>query len=535
MNELQHRQMDDLAGRLRKGQVSRREFLARSSALLAAGALASLPGGARAQADEPRSGGLLRLGLQNASQNDNLDPGTWGTSWTGTSFNGGVYNNLVEILPDGSVAGDLAESWETSDGAKVWHFKLRPGITFHHGKSLTSEDVRQSFLHHMAPDSASGARAIVQQIASIETDGDDTVVFTLTEGNADFPYLVSDYHLSIYPALDGGGIDIQAGKGTGAFLLESFEPGIATRLKRNPNYHKNNKPYVDEVEFISIPDSTARLNALLTGEVDFIQDLDIRNVPLIERNADFQVQRTPSLRHFSFDMDTKVAPFDNPDVRLALKYALDRDDVIAKVFLGEGTKGNDNPVAEIQKFFHEMPQRDYSIEKAKEHLAKAGLDRLSVDLSVADNAFPGAIEAATLYQEHAAKAGISINVIREAADGYWENVWLKKPFAGIDWFGRATVDWLFSTIYTSNAPWNAGWSNARFDELHALARAETDEAKRTAYYAEMQQIIHDDGNIVTVAFVSWRNAVSNRVGFGEVGGLMPNDNMRMCERWWLKD
>lgn len=535
MNESHLRQMDDLASRLRRGQISRRAFLAQSSALLAAGALAGIPGVARAQGGEPKSGGLLRLGLHNASQNDNLDPGTWSTSWTGAGFNGAVYNNLVEILPDGTAEGDLAESWETGEGAVEWRFKLRQGITFHDGRSLTAEDVRQSFLHHMKPDSTSGARAIVQQIADIQTDGSDTVVFTLSEGNADFPYLLSDYHLSVFPALEGGGIDIEAGKGTGAFLLDSFEPGIALRLVRNPNYHKNNKPWLDEVEFISVPDATARLNALLTGEVDFIQDVDIRNVPMIEGSADFHVQRVPGLRHFSFDMDTRVAPFDNPDVRLALKYALDRDDVIEKVFLGEGRKGNDNPVSQIQKFWHEMPQRDYSVEKAKEHLAKAGMDSVSVDLHVAENAFAGAIEAAVLYQGHAAAAGININVVREAADGYWENVWLKKPFAGVDWFGRATVDWLFSTIYTSDAPWNAGWSNARFDELHALARAETDEAKRTAYYAEMQQIVHDDGNILTVAFVDWRNAISNKIGYGEVGGLMPLDNMRICERWWRKD
>ncbi|MFC6463035.1 ABC transporter substrate-binding protein [Paracoccus aerius] len=360
-------------------------------------------------------------------------------------------------------------------------------------------------------------------------------MITLTEGNADLPYLLSDYHLSIYPALQGGGIDMESASGTGSFTLESFEPGIATRLTRNPNYHKNNKPYLDEVEFINIVDSSARLNALLTGEVDFIQDLDIRNVPMVERSADFAVQRIPSLRHFTFDMDTRVAPFDNPDVRLALKYALDRSDVIDKVFLGEGTQGNDNPVAPIQKFYHEMPAREHSIDKAKEHLAKAGLNSVNVDLSVAENAFFGAIDAATLYQEHAARAGININIVREAADGYWENVWLKKPFCAVDYFGRATVDWLFSTSYTTGAPWNSGWSNARFDELHQLARAETDEAKRTAYYVEMQEILRDDGNIITVAFVDWRNAVANRVGFGEVGGLMPLDNMRMCERWWIKD
>ncbi len=534
MNESDHRQMDDLARKLRSGAISRREFLAQGSALLAAGAVMTMPGMPRAQAAEPKAGGKMRLGLHNASQNDNLDPGTWSTSWTGASFNGGVYNNLVEILPDGEVAPDLAESWEQDNNAATWRFKLRKGVTFHNGKSLTPEDVRQSFLHHMKPDSTSGARAIVQQISAIDLDGSDTVVFKLAGGNADFPYLMSDYHLSVFPAVEGGGIDIQAGKGTGAFLLDSFEPGIATRLKRNPNYHKNNKPYLDEVEFISIPDATARLNALLTGEVDFIQDLDIRNVPMVERSSDFSVQRVPSLRHFSFDMDTRVAPLDNPDVRLALKYALDRDDIIEKVFLGEGRKGNDNPVSSIMKYFHDMPQRDYSIEKAKEHLAKAGMTSVSVDLHVAENAFAGAIDAAVLYQEHAAKAGITINVVREAADGYWENVWLKKSFAGVDWFGRATIDWLFSTIYTSKAPWNAGWSNARFDELCEKARVETDDAKRVAYYAEAQQIIHDDGNLLTVAFVDWRNGVSNKLGFDKVGGLMPLDNMRMCERWWLK-
>lgn len=535
MEESRYRQMDDLARQFRKGAISRREFLARGSALAAAAAMAGLPHAARAQGETPKSGGRMRLGLQNASQNDNLDPGTWSTSWTGASFNGAVYNNLVEILPNGTVAADLAESWESSDGARIWHFRLRPNVTFHHGKTLVAEDVRESFLHHMKPDSTSGARAIVEQIESIEVDGPDMVVFTLAEGNADFPFLLSDYHLSIFPVLEGGGIDIVSGKGTGAFLLDSFEPGIATRLLRNPNYHKNNLPYLDEVEFVSIPDSTARLNALLTGEVEFIQDVDILNVPMVERSADFHVIRVPGLRHFSFDMDTRVAPFDNPDVRLALKYAMDRDDMIDKIFLGEAIKGNDNPVASIMQFHHEMPQRDYSIEKAREHLAKAGLESLSVDLSVAENAFAGAVEAAVLYQEHAARAGITINVVREAADGYWENVWLKKPFCGVDWFGRATVDWLFSTIYTSDAPWNAGWSNARFDELHASARAEIDEAKRAAQYAEMQQIIHDDGNIVTVGFVNWRNAVSNNVGYGQVGGLMPLDNMRICERFWIKD
>src|SRR3546814_20008417 len=94
----------------------------------------------------------------------------------------------------------------------------------------------------------------------------------------------------------------------------------------------------------------------------------------------------------------------------------------------------------MQYYKDPTPQIDYNIEKAKEHLRKAGLQSVDVDLSVSDAAFPGAIDAAVLYKEPAAKAGININIVREADDGYWENVWLKKPFNGVDWYGRETCE-----------------------------------------------------------------------------------------------
>src|SRR5690606_35716855 len=107
-------------------------------------------------------------------------------------------------------------------------------------------------------------------------------------------------------------------------------------------------------------------------------------------------------------------------------YAMDRDDIIQKVFLGDAVKGNDQRVSRIMEYFKDpVPQHDYSVEKAKEYLAKAGLTSLTVELSVSEIAFPGAVEAAVLYKGHAAAAGITINVVREANDGYWDNVWLK--------------------------------------------------------------------------------------------------------------
>ncbi|TXI04448.1 MAG: peptide ABC transporter substrate-binding protein, partial [Pseudorhodobacter sp.] len=241
--------------------------------------------------------------------------------------------------------------------------------------------------------------------------------------------------------------------------------------------------------------------------------------------------------HLTFDMNCSVAPFDNPAVRKALKLAIDREDIIAKVFLGEGEAGNDNPVAPIMPLWAETPPAHrYDPDAARALLAEAGVEGLVVDLSVSESAFPGAVEAGVLFREHAAKAGITVNLIQEADDGYWDNVWLVKPFNASDWYGRVTLDLLFSTSYTSDAPWNnTGFRNARFDELHAAARSETDEALRKGQYAEMQQILHDDGGVITVAFVSWRLAMAKTIGHGETGGILPADNHRCAERWWRND
>ena len=113
---------------------------------------------------------------------------------------------------------------------------------------------------------------------------------------------------------------------------------------------------------------------------------------------------------------------------------------LKKVFLGHGKVGNDNPIAPGIKYaIDPTPKFTYDPEKAKFHLKKAGLSSLKVDLSAADAAFTGAVDAAVLYQEHAKAAGIDINVVREPNDGYWDNVWLKKPWCASYWNGRPTM------------------------------------------------------------------------------------------------
>jgi peptide/nickel transport system substrate-binding protein len=150
-----------------------------------------------------------------------------------------------------------------------------------------------------------------------------------------------------------------------------------------------------------------------------------------------------------------MAPFDNVHVRLAIKHGIDRQEVVDKIFLGHATPGNDNPIAPSIKYsIDPEPKHSYDPDKAKFHLKEAGLSSLQVDLSAADAAFGGAVDTAVLFKEHASKGGIDINVVREPADGYWDNVWLKKAWCASYWSGRPTIDWMFSTAYKGGAAWN---------------------------------------------------------------------------------
>ena len=163
------------------------------------------------------------------------------------------------------------------------------------------------------------------------------------------------------------------------------------------------------------------------------------------------------------------------------------------------------------------------------------MDSIDIDLSASSAAFEGAVDAAQLFQSSAKAAGININVVQEPADGYWSNVWLKKPFCASYWSGRATEDWMFSTAYEAGAPWNdSNWDQPRFQELLLTARAELDSGKRATQYREMQEILRTDGAVIIPMFANYVQGLSTKVGTPEkIGNLWQMDNGRMAERWWF--
>ena len=254
----------------------------------------------------------LKIGLGHGATTDSLDPATYPDQMTGTFGWGSIGNSLTEVDVKGQIQPDLAESFESVDNATKWVFKLRKGLTFHNGKSVTAADVVASFKHHMGKDLKSAAKSVLAAVSDVKADGDN-VVFTLSGANGDFSYLTSDYHIPICPANADGTMDWQSGVRTGPYIMDKWEPGVRATAKKNPNYHRTT--FFDDMTMTVIADVAARTNALTSGEVDFIDRCDLKTVDLLKQNPDIEVDAVTGFGHYVFVMNTQQAPFDKPEVR----------------------------------------------------------------------------------------------------------------------------------------------------------------------------------------------------------------------------
>ena len=513
--------------------LSRRGFLGGAAALGAMSVTAGgllVPATAHA-ADDPKRGGHLKLGLKGGATSDTLDPATYSASvlfvvgrlWGDT---------LVESDPKtGAALPSIATAWEPSADASVWTFKLRNDVAFHDGTKMTPADVVATLKRHADANSKSGALGLLSSIKSIEEKAGD-LVLTLSEGNADLPLVLSDYHLIIQPK--GGVENPTAAIGTGPYKLSKFEPGVRATFEKNANDWRSDRGYVESVEIIVMNDTTARVAALSSGQVHFVNNIDPKTVPLLKRAPKVEIVRNAGKGFYAFLMHCDTAPFDNNDLRLALKYAIDRQAILDKVLGGYGTLGNDYPVnGNYALAPDDIEQRVYDPDKAAFHFKKSGVDR-PVLLRTSDAAFAGAVDAAILFQESAKKAGIAIEVKREPEDGYWTNVWNAQPFCATYWGGRPTQDSRYSTSYLSTAEWNdTRFKRADFDKLLLQARSELDETKRKALYRTMALMVRDEGGLILPVFNDYVMAQSQSVkGYvDDIGNDMSNGYIG--SRIWL--
>ena len=519
---------------LSNGKISRREFLTKASALGLTAALAPTFWPGLAKASTPRKGGKLRIGMGHGGTTDSLDPAVSTHAFT-SMLNNSCRNQLLEIGPDGGLVPKLAESWEPSSDLKTWTFKIQKGVEFHNGKTLDANDVVATINHHRDEKSKSAVKSFLKNIVDLKAAEKNVVVLSLTEANLDVPYIFSADQMQIMPA-KGDGVDWQSGNGTGAYKLKKFQPGVRAKLERNPNYWQSGRGNFDSVELLVITDSSARTNALRTGKIDVMDRCDPKTVHLLSKLPGIKIKEVTGSAHYSIPMRTDIAPFNDNNVRMALKLAMDRKAMLANILQGHGAIGNDHPISPADYFYADkLPQRTYDPDKARFYLKKAGYDKLTVKLHAADAAFKGAVDLAIVYKEQAAKAGINIEVVREPDDGYWNSVWMKKPWSFCYWVGRPTADWMLTTAYAADASWNdTFWKNDRFNKLLIGARTEVDKALRREMYTEMQSLVRDDGGAVVPLFNNYLFACNDKLQHGPLHSASSLDGYMLPELWWNK-
>lgn len=508
----------------------RRQLITGATALGLSAAFGSMPAMAQSA---PKKGGVLRMGMEGGSASDSLDPRTYADSIP-ISYSLMFWNQLVEIDAKGNATPELAESWESKPGAAEWIFNIRKGITFGSGKTLDADDVIYSINLHRG-ETKSPAKGILEPITQIKKLSANQIQIIMKSGNADLPFVLSDYHLMIVP---NGTTDFSKPDGTGAYTLTEWQPGVRIVAKRKPgNYWKPNRGNFDTIELRYIGDSGARTQALLTGAVDAVNRLNPKTVALLSKNKDVFITRTKGTgNRYGFVALLDTDPYKSQDVMLGLKYGIDRQKTIDNVFSGYASLGNDQTVGPADQFYNaNLKPKAYDPEKAKFHFKKAGITG-PFELQVSEGSYTGATDSGVLFQETLKKAGANMEVKRVSGDGYWDNVWMKAPFCSVFWGNRPTADLQISLQFLSNTGWNdTHFKSAALDKLVIDARVELNKVKRKEMYAEAQRIISEEAGMVCFGVGDQMDGGSNKSklrGLESHARYDMNDN-RLAEKGWF--
>ena len=460
--------------------------------------------GKAAIAATPKKGGSVRMSSNLHGPDDQLDP-TLFTSTIDYTRGRATYNSLIQHANDLSPQPELAESFEPNGNATEWTFKIRSGVTFHDGKKLTADDVVYTMKRHQGEDSTSVIKAVLASVKEWKKTGPMEVKAILESPNADLPTLLGLFQTKIVQnGSTGDGI------GTGPFVMESFQPGVKSVHVRNKNYWREGA-HLDACEITAITDPVARVNALISGDMQLVTQIEPNAFRQVESAKNVTLLSTPAALQMGICCLKNTEPGSNDDFVLGMKYIQDRERIVKRILKGKGTLGNDTPVsiAHGKDFCHELPQRQYDPDKAKFHYKKSGYS--SAELFVAP--VMGGIEDACLTaQANCAKIGFDLKLKKVPTDGYWGAVWMKEPLNVVSWNMRPTANSQMGIQFGPGAAWNdTFWNNERMGELLALSLAETDPVKRHDLYCEMQTLIHEGSGMVIPAFSNINDGIADNV------------------------
>lgn len=478
---------------------------------------------------QPQPGGTLRIGASTGSASDTLDvagPRSQ-VDYRRTEM---LYGSLLERDQHNRTIPALAEEItpETSKG-DVWTVRLRDGAEFHNGKTLTVDDILFSINYHLTAKFsvfASNLEAVGFDLKNgVKKLDARTVRFTLKR-----PYAIfTEYPISQGYWIVPEGYNPAHPVGIGAFKYESFTPGQQSVFSAFPNYY-GGKPLLDKVVVTSLLDDNARVNALLSNQVDAIVDVPLGSVEQIKGDNNTHFMVTPAGQFIPFVMRMDVKPFTDVRVRQAFRLLIDRNVMLRQALGGYGNIANDLYCPVDPFYASNIPQRVHDPDQAKSLLKAAGHSNLSIELVAAPVGL-GAMESCRVFQAQAAQVGVNVKLTQLDVGTFFGSDWGKRTFT-IDQYGTP-IDYFAMMAVTEATPtalYNETHNaDPKLGSLFRQALVTVDDAKRKQIAYEMQSIEHDSGGYIIPFFVPRIEAVS-----AKTAGWQNWPNYRGLNGWHLQ-
>lgn len=467
-----------------------------------------------ATSQTPKRGGTIKMGVIGGQQSGTLDPHL---SPIGGSIVRGfaVYNKLWEWDENMRPRLALAEFAEPNHNASEWTIRLKKGLEFHHGKTISADDVIFSLRRLTDPKLASPFRNLVQWIDRDRLEKVDpyTLKVRFTDRIPGF-YALPETWVNFGAIVPTDFDPIHNPVGAGPYKIKSFVPGQRSVFTRFENYFKSDQPYADSYEIIDFKDQVSRLNALLSGQIDVANSITPEYREILEKANHIQVVRSATNGHYGFDFNNNKAPFNDPKVRQAFRLIADRSALVRQALNGEGRIANDlySPQDEV---YLELPQRQQDIAKAKQLLAEAGFkEGLTVELvSLAGD--PS--KAAVVFAEQAKLANVTIQVRQVDSATFnspqranWQ-ISTNATNVGTPYLSTAVVN--DAPISTTN---KINFNDPEFSTLFLQGLAEPDLNKRREILHQAQRIQHERGGMLIWGFGNVIDAANQ-----SIGGLSP--------------
>lgn len=481
---------------------------------------------------------VLRVGMPGPST---LDPAI-GANDHEVIINRHIYDYLVELTPSGDLVPSLAESWDISDDGLTFTFNLVEGVTFHDGSDFTSADVVYTF-NRLAEVGSSAMGLLGQEVVGEDDEGnsmfeptftvsavdDLTVEFQLNSANADFLYGVASRFAPILPEGLNTPNSLEAGEesfnGTGPFQLGEFDAGESVTLVANDNYW-GDTPELDAIEFVFIEDQNAQVDALRSGQVDFIFKVPTELLPNLESEDGVTLTTVATNTHPVIRLRADEGSLgEDVRIRQAFKHATDRELLNLDALDGLGTVGNNDPIGPVYgALYGEVDSLEYSPQMACDLLAEYATDNpdnewvtldgstptLSVDFYVVDAL--GYPIMAEFIQQQWEEGCIDVELIVQPENIYYDVNWLDVDLGVTGWGTRPTPQEYLNVAYITGAPFNEShWSNAQLDELAAAAAAATTVEERAEIYDEIRVIFEQEGPIIIPYFRPIHGAYASNV------------------------